>query len=232
MEGAQKGAMLLMERAARLYRPGTRPFTGEEISGRLASLKTRLASPEALVMQQYLLADPLGFSRDALRGLEAAGGSMGAQIVRGRMVSADERFGLVIAKLDFDPFDVERSARFTAALDKVLVDAQAGDKGDAVPSFAVETAGYPAVAAYNDPETCFSAQIEIIRKLGEHGIPRMAVGGASDLTWAFGGEIRWPDGAFDCRMVIDSVAPPDRGASPRQGARMLRQENRPNPRPR
>jgi len=66
----------------------------------------------------------------------------------------------------------------------------------AVPSFAVENAGYPAAAAYNDPQKAFSAQIETITRFEEDGVPCMAVGGASDVTWAFGGEIKWPDNEY------------------------------------
>lgn len=62
----------------------------------------------------------------------------------------------------------------------------------AVPSFAVQNVGYPAAAAYNDPQKSFEAQIETIAEFGEDGIPRMAVGGASDVTWAFGGTLKWP----------------------------------------
>ena len=62
----------------------------------------------------------------------------------------------------------------------------------AVPSFAVQNVGYPPAAAYNDPQKSFEAQIETIAQFGEDGIPRMAVGGASDVTWAFGGALKWP----------------------------------------
>jgi uroporphyrinogen decarboxylase len=62
----------------------------------------------------------------------------------------------------------------------------------ATPSFAVQNAGYPVAAAYNDPQKSFDAQIETIAQFGEDGIPRMAVGGASDVTWAFGGTLKWP----------------------------------------
>jgi len=62
----------------------------------------------------------------------------------------------------------------------------------AVPSFAVQQAGYPVAAAYNDPRKSFDAQIEAIARFGDDGIPRMAVGGASDVTWAFGGKLKWP----------------------------------------
>ena len=62
----------------------------------------------------------------------------------------------------------------------------------AVPSFAVQKAGYPVAAAYNDPQNSFEAQIATIAQFEEDGIPRMAVGGASDVTWAFGGALKWP----------------------------------------
>ncbi len=62
----------------------------------------------------------------------------------------------------------------------------------ATPSFAVENAGYPVAAAFNDPQKSFEAQIETIAQFGEDGIPRMSVGGASDVTWAFGGTLKWP----------------------------------------
>ncbi|MGD9290003.1 MAG: uroporphyrinogen decarboxylase family protein [Desulfobacterales bacterium] len=62
----------------------------------------------------------------------------------------------------------------------------------ATPSFAVNHAGYPVAAAYNDPQKSFDAQIKTIVQFEEDGIPRMAVGGASDVTWAFGGALKWP----------------------------------------
>lgn len=71
----------------------------------------------------------------------------------------------------------------------------------AVPSFAVQNVGYPAASAYNDPEKAFDAQLKTISMYGTDGIPRMAVGGASDVTWAFGGEIKWPDGEFDMAPI-------------------------------
>lgn len=71
----------------------------------------------------------------------------------------------------------------------------------AVPSFAVQNVGYPPESAYNDPEKAFDAQIKTLAMFGTDGIPRMAVGGASDVTWAFGGEIRWPDGEFDMAPI-------------------------------
>ena len=71
----------------------------------------------------------------------------------------------------------------------------------AVPSFAVQNVGYEPVTAYNDPERAFDAQIKTIAMYGSDGIPSMAVGGASDVTWAFGGEIRWPTGEYDMAPV-------------------------------
>ena len=71
----------------------------------------------------------------------------------------------------------------------------------AVPTFALQNMGYPAVAAYNDPEKSFWSQIKTAEMFGDDGIPRMAVGGASDVTWAFGGEIKWPTGEYDMAPV-------------------------------
>lgn len=71
----------------------------------------------------------------------------------------------------------------------------------AVPSFAVQNVGYDATSAYNDPEKAFDAQIKTITMYGTDGIPRIAVGGASDVTWAFGGKIKWPAGEFDMAPV-------------------------------
>ena len=71
----------------------------------------------------------------------------------------------------------------------------------AVPAFAVQNVGYEPVTAYNDPGKAFEAQIKTIGMYGSDGIPSMAVGGASDLTWAFGGEIKWPTGEYDMAPV-------------------------------
>ncbi|MFW2369113.1 MAG: uroporphyrinogen decarboxylase family protein [Desulforhopalus sp.] len=71
----------------------------------------------------------------------------------------------------------------------------------AVPSFAVQNVGYEPVSAYNDPEKAFDAQIKTISMYGSDGIPRIAVGGASDVTWAFGGAVKWPAGEYDMAPV-------------------------------
>lgn len=67
----------------------------------------------------------------------------------------------------------------------------------AVPSFAVQSVGYPPAVSYNDPEKSFWAQIWISEMFGDDGVPKIAVGGASDVTWAFGGKIKWPTGEYD-----------------------------------
>lgn len=117
---ARNAAMLLLERSARLYRQNSKSLEAKDVAAALESLKKRLASPEALVMQPYFLADPLGFSHGALMGLEAAGGAMGAKVEQGRLFSKDGRYGFIIAKIGFDPFEVERSAHFVDALDRAL----------------------------------------------------------------------------------------------------------------
>ena len=76
----------------------------------------------------------------------------------------------------------------------------------ATPSFAVQSVGYPPEAAYNDPEKSFWAQIRITEMFGDDGVPKIAVGGASDVTWAFGGEIKWPGNEYE--MAPDAVCFP------------------------
>ena len=65
------------------------------------------------------------------------------------------------------------------------------------PGFAVRNAGYPLETSYNDPEKSFQAQLWTTEMYGDDGIPRMAVGGTCDVTWAFGGEIKWPTGEYE-----------------------------------
>ncbi|MBN2063135.1 MAG: hypothetical protein JW882_22210 [Deltaproteobacteria bacterium] len=71
----------------------------------------------------------------------------------------------------------------------------------AVPAFAVKDAGYGAEVAYNDPERAFLAQTRAIEIYDIDNIPIIAVGGASDLTWAFGGKIKWPSGRYEMAPV-------------------------------
>ena len=90
----------------------------------------------------------------------------------------------------------------------------------AVPSFAVQNVGYSVAAAYNDPQKSFDAQIKTITQFGEDGIPRMAIGGASDVTWAFGGTLKWPVGEYamaptptrhpvNCIAEVEALSMPD-----------------------
>ena len=71
----------------------------------------------------------------------------------------------------------------------------------AVPAFAVQNAGYPKEVAYNDPEKAFQAQLWAAEMFGIDNAPSFAPGGASDVTWAFGGEIKWPTGEYDMAPV-------------------------------
>ena len=72
----------------------------------------------------------------------------------------------------------------------------------AVPAFAVQSAGYPPAASYNDPKKSFWAQVWISEMFGDDGVPKIAVGGASDVTWAFGGKIKWPSGEYDMAPIV------------------------------
>ena len=80
---AREAAQRVMDAGMRLYRPGLDPLSVDDAAKRLAALKERLASPEAMVIQDYLLADPLGFGRGSLQGLEAMGAAMGTTTERG-----------------------------------------------------------------------------------------------------------------------------------------------------
>lgn len=119
-EEISRSATLLAERGARLYTPESNPIDPEEMRARLLALKARLASPEAMVTGEILLADPLGFARDAFKALESIGEGMGTISEQGHLLSRDRRFALVIADIAFDPMQVTRAAGFTRELDRVL----------------------------------------------------------------------------------------------------------------
>jgi predicted exporter len=121
---ARRAAELLLKRAARLHRPSLSPLSPRVLARRLAELKDRLAVPEAIVMQPFLLEDPIGLARGALRGLESAGRALGTTVDRGRLVSADGRHALVLARLGFDPMELDRSRRFLDDLDGALAAAR------------------------------------------------------------------------------------------------------------
>lgn len=120
-DAAVNTVRLLTARAARLYRPGSNPPpTSKQIEESLAQLKKRLAAPEAVMTGAYLLADPLGFSRDALKSLEGAGAAAGTTVEKGHLLSKDKKYGLIFIEIDFDPMEIEQSRFYTDALDKVL----------------------------------------------------------------------------------------------------------------
>lgn len=120
-EGIRATAQLLLEHAGCLYRPRGEGMTADEVSSRLVDLKARLAAPEAMMMGEFLLRDPLGFSASALAALESSARGMGAKVRSGRLLSPEGDAGLVVAELGFDPMDdVERAAVFAATLDEDL----------------------------------------------------------------------------------------------------------------
>ena len=124
---AQRAAEAILARAQLLYRPaGGRAPSADDVRGRLAGLKQRLGSPEAMILQPFLLADPLGFGTDALAGLEASGRSLGTIVENGHLLAADRSCGLVVLTVSFDPFDVARSSRFVGDLDAALRGSLAG----------------------------------------------------------------------------------------------------------
>jgi predicted exporter len=120
MDEARRAAAVVLGRAARLARADALPKNEAETAERVAQLKERLGAPEAMVIQEYLLQDPLGLGRDALRGLEAVGEGQGARVERGHLVSLDGRYALVFLDLSFDALDVERATAFVRELDRTV----------------------------------------------------------------------------------------------------------------
>jgi predicted exporter len=147
MEAARRAAAVVLGRAARLAQADRLPRDEAEIRERVRQLKERLAAPEALVLQEYLLADPLGLGRDALKGLEAAGQGQGARVERGRLVSLDGRHALVFLDLAFDATDVERAAPFAEALDRAIGGALREAGAADVPVIALGGVHYAAASA-------------------------------------------------------------------------------------
>jgi len=120
MDEAKRAAAVVLGRAARLARVDGLPSGEAQLKERVARLKERLGAPEAMVLQEYLLQDPLGLGRDALQGLEAVGRGQGARVERGHLVSLDGRYALVFLDLSFDALDVERAAPFVEQLDRAI----------------------------------------------------------------------------------------------------------------
>jgi uncharacterized protein len=131
MSQAKRAVEVISKHSSRLYRRGGTELNDAEILRRLGQLKNRLAAPEAMVMQDQLLADPLGFGHGALQGLEAAGHALGATMAQGRLVSKDLKNGIIVLSLDFDPFDVDRAQSFVSQLEQTIDEAMAAsDMGD------------------------------------------------------------------------------------------------------
>ncbi|MCP4601004.1 MAG: MMPL family transporter [Proteobacteria bacterium] len=154
----RRAAEIILERSSRLYRAEQGQLDSREIEKRLRQLKDRLSMPEAMVMQQYLLQDPLGFSRGALTGLEAAGEAMGTIVDQGHLVSGDRRCALIVAEIDFSPLDVSRAGRFVVDLNRTVERSleQTGAKGlRAIQLGGVHFSASSAKAIISDVKTAF-----------------------------------------------------------------------------
>jgi predicted exporter len=147
MDDAKRAAAVVLGRAARLARVDKLPRDEAEIAARVAQLKERLGAPEGIVLQEFLLEDPLGLGRDALKGLEAVGRGQGARVERGRLVSLDGRYALVFLDLSFDALDVERAAPFVAALDRAVDGARRSAGATDVPVVALGGVHFAAASA-------------------------------------------------------------------------------------
>jgi uroporphyrinogen decarboxylase len=69
-------------------------------------------------------------------------------------------------------------------------------------SFAARNVGYPIAASYNDVEKAFWAQLWTAEMYGSEDIPKPCFGGSFDVTWAFGGEIKWPTGQYEQAPMV------------------------------
>jgi predicted exporter len=147
MAEAKNAAAVVLGRAARLARVDRLPQGEAQIGERVAQLKERLGAPEAIVLQEYLLKDPLGLGRDALKGLEAVGRGQGARVEGGHLVSLDGRYALVFLDLSFDAMDVERAAPFVEALDRAIGGALKAAGAADVPAVALGGVHFAAASA-------------------------------------------------------------------------------------
>jgi len=60
--------------------------------------------------------------------------------------------------------------------------------------FAARNVGYSVASSYNDPEKSFWAQVWTQEMYGSDDIPKPIFG---HVTWAFGGEIKWPTSEYE-----------------------------------
>ena len=131
--GMKTAAEVIFGSAANLYRPPETPLTAEAIRARLKNLRGRLSAPEAMMMQPFLLADPLGFATDSLKELEASKDSMGTAIHEGRLVSKDLRYSLILLEIDFNPLDISRSEPFANLLNHTIRKVLAAENQNTLP---------------------------------------------------------------------------------------------------
>lgn len=73
-------------------------LTPEGIEERVAELRRRLTTPQALALKELLLLDPLGLSEVLLGRLEAGRGSMGVDWSSGYYLSKDRKLFLLLAR--------------------------------------------------------------------------------------------------------------------------------------
>ncbi len=147
MASVRRAAQRIAEGGPRLVRSDLSAMDEDEIRRRLIALKKRLASPEAMVMQDTLLADPLGFGHAALRELESVGEAMGAAVDKGHIVSRDGRYALIVVDSDFDPFEVSEAKRFVADLDQVVSRRITGTDADGLGATVLGGVHYTAASA-------------------------------------------------------------------------------------
>ena len=116
----RRSAEVILTHAFRLFRPTLPDGELRDVRTRLADLKKRLASPEAMVIGSYLASDPLGVARQTLAGLESQASASGTTLEAGHFLSTDKTAAIVILELDFDPYEVSKSQLFISSLEKKI----------------------------------------------------------------------------------------------------------------
>lgn len=96
----------------------TNRLTPAGIEERVAELRRRLTTPQALALKELLLLDPLGLSEVLLGRLEAGRGSMGVDWSSGYYLSKDRRLFLLLARPKGAAQDIPFGKALIASVEK------------------------------------------------------------------------------------------------------------------
>jgi len=100
-------------------------LTPEGVAERVAELRRRLTTPQALALKELLLLDPLGLSEVLLGRLEAGRGAMGVDWSSGYYLSKDRRLFLLLARPKGAAQDIPFGKTLITDIEKRVADVQA-----------------------------------------------------------------------------------------------------------